>query len=81
VSVDSKLSTRPGVRLRGGESILVRIPAPEPSANLPEDIPLEIVFENGDLIVINKPAGMVVHPSAGHGSGTIVNAVLAHAPT
>jgi 23S rRNA pseudouridine1911/1915/1917 synthase len=47
---------------------------------LPEAIPLDIVFENSDLIVVDKPPGMVVHPSAGHGSGTLVNAVLAHAP-
>ena len=80
VSIDGRPATKPGVRLRGGESITVRIPPPAPSGNLPEAIPLDIVFENDDLLVVNKPAGMVVHPSAGHGTGTLVNAVLAHAP-
>jgi 23S rRNA pseudouridine1911/1915/1917 synthase len=80
VSVDGKATTKPGIRLRGGEAITVRILPPSPAGNLPEAIPLEIIFENEDLIVVNKPAGMVVHPSAGHDSGTLVNAVLAHAP-
>jgi 23S rRNA pseudouridine1911/1915/1917 synthase len=80
VTVDGKPTTKPGIRLRGGEAITVRIPPLSPSGNQPEAIPLAIVFENEDLLVVNKPAGMVVHPSAGHGSGTLVNAVLAHAP-
>jgi 23S rRNA pseudouridine1911/1915/1917 synthase len=80
VSVDGKTTTKPGIRLRGGETITIRIPPPSPSGNLPEAIPLDIIFENSDLIVVDKPPGMVVHPSAGHGSGTLVNAVLAHAP-
>jgi 23S rRNA pseudouridine1911/1915/1917 synthase len=80
VGVDGKALTKPGVRLRGGETITVHVPPPTPAENLPEAIPLDIVFENSDLIVVNKPAGMVVHPSAGHSSGTLVNAVLGHAP-
>lgn len=67
-------------RLRQGERILVRIPPPEPVATQPEAIPLEIVYEDDDVIVVNKPAGMVVHPAAGHASGTLVNALLAHSP-
>jgi len=63
-----------------GELIQVHIPSPEPSRLVPEDIPLDIIFENDDLMVVNKPAGMVVHPAAGHSSGTLVHAALAHAP-
>jgi len=59
--------------------IEVRIPPPQPTTLIPEDIPLEIVFENDDLIAVNKPAGMVVHPAGGHHSGTLVHAALAHA--
>jgi 23S rRNA pseudouridine1911/1915/1917 synthase len=60
--------------------IRVDIPDTKPSDLQPEAIPLEIVFENEDLLVVNKPAGMVVHPSAGHSTGTLVHAALAHAP-
>jgi 23S rRNA pseudouridine1911/1915/1917 synthase len=60
--------------------IRVFIPASQPTSLVPEDIPLEIVFENQDLMIVNKPAGMVVHPSAGHATGTLVHAALAHAP-
>jgi 23S rRNA pseudouridine1911/1915/1917 synthase len=60
--------------------VVVRIPPPVPSNLVAEDIPLDIIFENDDLIVVNKPAGMVVHPAAGHYSGTLVNAVLGYDP-
>jgi 23S rRNA pseudouridine1911/1915/1917 synthase len=60
--------------------IEVYIPAPTPTNLVPEAIPLDIVFENDDLMVINKPAGMVVHPAIGHATGTLVHAALAHAP-
>jgi len=69
-----------GTRLEGGEQVTVRIPPNQATALQAESIPLQIVFENGDLLIINKPAGMVVHPAAGHASGTLVNAVLAHDP-
>lgn len=58
----------------------MQIPPVETTELIPEDIPLEIVFESDDLIVVNKPAGMVVHPAFGHARGTLVHAVLAHAP-
>ena len=58
----------------------VRIPPPAPTSLIAEDIPLDILFENDDLIVVDKPAGMVVHPAAGHSSGTLVNAVLGYDP-
>jgi 23S rRNA pseudouridine1911/1915/1917 synthase len=60
--------------------IVVRIPPPVPTELSAEDIPLAIVYENGDLVVIDKPAGLVVHPAAGHDRGTLVNALLGHAP-
>jgi 23S rRNA pseudouridine1911/1915/1917 synthase len=67
-------------RLRTGDLIEVRVPLPQPVALAPEPIVLDVVYEDDDLIVINKPAGLVVHPGAGHASGTLVNAILAHCP-
>lgn len=80
VSVNGRLPQKPGQMLGEGTNILVTIPPSQPGKILPESIRLEIVFENEDLIVVNKPAGMVVHPSAGHSSGTLVHAALAHSP-
>lgn len=68
-----------GQILENGMEISVNIPPTIPSQLKPEDIPLNIIFENEDLIVVDKPAGMVVHPAAGHTSGTLVHAALAHA--
>ena len=65
-------------RLRGGEAIQVEIADPVPDEAQPENIPLDIVYEDSDIIVINKPAGMVVHPAAGNLNGTLVNALLYH---
>jgi 23S rRNA pseudouridine1911/1915/1917 synthase len=59
-----------------GDRVEVRIPPPEPSAITPEDIPLDVVYQDDDLLVLDKPAGLVVHPAAGHRSGTLVNALL-----
>lgn len=61
-----------------GDEIDLTIPAPEPVEILPEDIPLDVRFEDGDVIVINKPKGLVVHPAPGHWSGTLVNGLLYH---
>ncbi len=80
VTVDGAVPKKAGVRLEGGERIEVHVPSVEPSSLVPEPIPLDILFENSDLIVVNKPAGMVVHPSPGHSQGTLVHAALAHAP-
>lgn len=77
VLIDGK-PVRPSLKLKGGESISVEIPAPTAAEPLPEEIPLEVLYEDSDLIVINKSAGMVVHPGAGNSSGTLVNALLAH---
>lgn len=67
-------------RVQVGEKISIEIPPPETTAVRAEKIPLDVLFENRDLIVVNKPAGMVVHPAAGHSSHTLVNAILAHNP-
>jgi 23S rRNA pseudouridine1911/1915/1917 synthase len=66
------------LKLKGGERIVLRIPAPAPAVPVAEEIPLEILYEDGDIIVVNKPAGMVVHPAAGNFTGTLVNALLGH---
>lgn len=79
VRVEGRRVARAGARLRGGEAIAVDVPPAQEIGLAPEPIPLDIVYEDSDLIVVNKPAGMVVHPAAGHNSGTLVNAVLAHA--
>lgn len=65
-------------RVKHGDRLEVLIPPPEPASPLAEEIPLDVTYEDDDLIVINKPAGLVVHPAAGHASGTLVNALLAH---
>jgi 23S rRNA pseudouridine1911/1915/1917 synthase len=80
VTVNGRAVSKTGHTLLGGESITVEVPAAEPTSLEPETIPLDVVFENDDVIVINKPAGLVVHPAAGHARGTLVHAVLAHAP-
>jgi 23S rRNA pseudouridine1911/1915/1917 synthase len=80
VTVDRLTITKPALRLADPAQVSVRIPPAAPSTNQPEDIPLDIVYEDDDLLVVNKPAGMVVHPAAGHYGGTLVNAVLGHDP-
>lgn len=65
-------------KLRAGDRVILNIPEPEHVDILPENIPLEIVYEDNDLLVVNKPKGMVVHPAPGHSSGTLVNALMYH---
>ena len=65
-------------RVKGGEQITLTLPDPTPTEAQPEEIPLDVVFEDGDIVVVNKPQGMVVHPAAGNESGTLVNALLHH---
>jgi 23S rRNA pseudouridine1911/1915/1917 synthase len=77
VTVDAYVA-KPSHQVKAGEKITVKIPPPvEPSA-APQDIPLDVIFEDSDIIVVNKPVGMVVHPAAGHPDGTLVNALLGH---
>jgi 23S rRNA pseudouridine1911/1915/1917 synthase len=78
--VNGRAAKKAGQTLENGFKVTVRIPPATPTDLVAEDIPLEIVFENGDLILVNKPAGMVVHPAAGHSSGTLVNAMLGYDP-
>lgn len=80
VLVDGQVVRQPAAILSGGEIISAEIPAPKAAPLQPESIALEILYEDDQLIAVNKPAGMVVHPSAGHSSGTLVHAVLAHDP-
>ena len=80
VTIDGAAPRKAGQMLETGAIVQLQIPASQPSQIIPEAIPLDIVFENDDLIVVNKPAGMVVHPAAGHSTGTLVHAALAHAP-
>jgi 23S rRNA pseudouridine1911/1915/1917 synthase len=80
ILVDGNVAHKSGQMINRGDMIQVHLPVPESTQLVPEAIPLDIIFENEDLMVVNKPAGMVVHPAAGHISGTLVHAALAHAP-
>ena len=71
-------AVRPSTPVRTGQQFTIDLPAPLEATAAPEDIPLDIVFEDPDVVVIDKAAGMVVHPAAGHPSGTMVNALLHH---
>ena len=68
----------PAIKVRGGESLSVAVPEPQAAHNIAQDIPLSIVFEDEHLLIIEKPAGLVVHPAAGNLDGTLVNALLHH---
>lgn len=69
---------KPALKLKGGECISIIVPPPTAAEPQPEDIPLEILYEDSEVVVVNKGAGMVVHPGAGNPEGTLVNALLAH---
>ena len=77
VTVNGKTVSK-SYKIAGGEEISVMLPAPEPIEAVPQDIPLDVVYEDADVIVVNKPSGMVVHPAPGHPNGTLVNALLYH---
>ena len=74
------LASKPSYKVKRREQIRIRLPAPAPSQLIAEPLALKIIFEDRDLIVIDKPAGMVVHPAAGHHSGTLVHGILYHCP-
>jgi 23S rRNA pseudouridine1911/1915/1917 synthase len=78
IKVNEEIVKKTGRDLELGDKIEIRIPSPVPSGLVAEDIPLDIIFENQDLAVVNKPAGMVIHPSPGHNSGTLVHAALGY---
>jgi 23S rRNA pseudouridine1911/1915/1917 synthase len=79
VTLDARQAKR-SERVEAGASVSVTIPSPETIELEPEDIPLTIIYQDGDIIVLDKPAGLTVHPAPGHPSGTLVNALLAAAP-
>jgi 23S rRNA pseudouridine1911/1915/1917 synthase len=78
VAIDGATIRDPGHRVNAGATIAIDLPPAEDAAIAPESIPLNVVFEDADLIVIDKPAGLVVHPAPGHASGTLVHGLLAH---
>jgi 23S rRNA pseudouridine1911/1915/1917 synthase len=79
VCVDG-IQRKPAYKVKAGQRVLTRVPEAEPTDLIPESIFFEVLFEDDALIVVNKPAGLVVHPSAGHPSGTLVNGLLHHCP-
>jgi 23S rRNA pseudouridine1911/1915/1917 synthase len=78
VAVDGRTIRDPGHRVNSGAAIVVAVPEAVPAKPAPEAIPLAVVYEDDDIIVIDKPKGLVVHPAAGHWTGTLVNALVAH---
>ena len=78
VSVNGKVCCKPRQKVRDGDAVAVVVPPPPPVHPQPEDIPLDILHEDDALLIVNKAAGMVVHPAPGHHTGTLVNAVLHH---
>jgi 23S rRNA pseudouridine1911/1915/1917 synthase len=78
VTIGGRTVRDPGHRVNAGDTLAVALPPPEPAAPAPEAIPLKVVFEDDEIIVIDKPRGMVVHPAAGRTTGTLVNALIAH---
>ncbi len=78
VYVDFKEVTKPSKKLKPGQTVTLYVPEPEPISVEPEDIPLDIVYEDEDLLLVVKPCGLVVHPSPGYTRGTLVNALLYH---
>ena len=79
VAVDGR-TLRPSHKVKAGDRVTLRLPVPEPPRLIPEPIPLDVRYEDDQLLVINKPRGMVVHPAPGAHRGTLVHAVLAHCP-
>jgi 23S rRNA pseudouridine1911/1915/1917 synthase len=80
VQINNLICTSKKINLKTGDLITLEIPVVQPLAIIAENIPLDILYEDDELIIINKPAGLVVHPAPGHPDGTLVNAILAHCP-
>ena len=80
VTVNGAVAEKAGMKVSEDDEIVVEIPPPVPAIPEPEDIPLDVVFEDEDMVVVNKQPGMVVHPAPGHFTGTLVNALLHHCP-
>ena len=80
VTIDGEVVGKAGANVKSGNFVKIRLPEEEPDGLIPEEISLDILHEDEQVIVVNKPAGIVVHPGAGNPSGTLVNAILAHYP-
>jgi len=80
LQLNGKICTSKKASVKVGDRITLEIPAAEPLKLQPEDVPLDILYEDDSLLILNKPAGLVVHPAPGHPDGTLVNAILAHCP-
>ena len=80
VTVNGAVAEKAGMKVSADDEIVVEIPPPVPAVPEPENIPLDVVFEDEDMVVVNKRPGMVVHPAPGHFTGTLVNALLHHCP-
>ena len=78
VTIDGRTIRDPAIQVKSGDNVTVTLPAPEAAKPAGEPIPLNVVYEDDALIVIDKPKGLVVHPAAGHAKGTLVNALIAH---
>jgi 23S rRNA pseudouridine1911/1915/1917 synthase len=78
VTLAGRAATKPSQRVEAGQEIEVEVPPPAPSTLASQELPLTILFEDADIVVIDKPPGLVVHPAAGHADGTLVNALLFH---
>ncbi len=78
VAIGGRTIRDPGHHVNAGDAVMVEVPPPEPAEPGPENIPLDIVFEDDEIVVIDKPKGLVVHPAAGNWTGTLVNALIAH---
>lgn len=80
VTVNGQTIKRPSRNMHPGDVVTITLPPPPISHLVPEDIPLDVLFEDDDILIINKPSGLVVHPAPGHYTGTLVQAVLHHCP-
>ena len=80
VAVNGSVAEKAGMKVSEDDEIVVEIPPPVPAVPEPEDIPLDVVYEDSDMLVVDKAPGMVVHPAPGHFTGTLVNALLHHCP-
>jgi len=78
VRLDTEVATKASHRVAAGQSVIVAVPPPAPATVASQDLPLTILYDDADLVVIDKPAGLVVHPAAGHPDQTLVNALLFH---
>lgn len=80
IQLNGKVCTSKKIPVKVGDRITIEIPKAKPLELQPEDIPLDILYEDDSLLIVNKPTGLVVHPAPGHQDGTLVNAILAHCP-